>query len=87
MMKDGKFNFSVDKSGNYFLKMVGLNNNWQSVGKEHIQTVKIEEVAAPNPERPVEVAPSVGPATDMIVGLLAFAFVMYFVYRFRRIER
>jgi hypothetical protein len=27
MMKDGKFNFSVDKSGNYFLKMVGLNNN------------------------------------------------------------
>jgi len=87
LMKDGSFNFSVDKSGNYFLKMVALNGEGQSVGKEHIQTVKIEEVVAPNPEKPVEVAPSVGPATDMIVGLLAFAFVMYFVYRFRRIER
>lgn len=83
-MQDGKFNFSVDKSGNYFLKMIALNADGQAIGKEHIQTVKIEEVEAP--AQPVEKAPQVGPATDMIIGLLAFAFVMYFVYRFRKIE-
>jgi hypothetical protein len=81
---DGKFTFSVDKSGNYFLKMIGLNGEGQAVGKEHIQTVKIEEVEAP--AAPVQAAPQVGPATDMLIGLLAVSFIMYLVYRFRRIE-
>lgn len=65
--------------------MIALNGQGEVVGKEHIQTVKIEEVEAP--AEPVETAPQVGPASDMIIGLLVFAMMIYFVYRFRRIER
>ena len=85
-MSGGSFNFSVDKSGNYFLKMIAMNGEGEVVGKEHIQTVKIEEVEVPT-ENVIETAPKVGPASDMLIGLLVFAMMIYFVYRFRRIER
>lgn len=46
-LTDGSFNFAVDKSGNYFLKMIALDGEGNTVGQEHIQTVKIEEVETP----------------------------------------
>ena len=65
--------------------MIALDGQGNPTGKEHIQTVKIGEVKAP--EKPVEVAPQVWPTTNIIVGLMIFAFMFYFVYRFRKIER
>ncbi|MDP2670184.1 MAG: hypothetical protein Q8O99_04420 [bacterium] len=84
-ISDGKFSFSVSKSGTYFLKMTGLDANGSSVGQEHIQTVKIDEVEKPT--ETVQTAPQVGPTTNIMIGLLVFGVLAYFVSRFRRIER
>jgi len=82
---DGTISFQIDKTGNYFLKLVALNEDGDAVGKEHIQTVKIDEVADIEPE--VTTAPQVGPTANALIGLMIFAFIVYLVYRFRRIER
>lgn len=84
MASDGKYTFKVTKAGNYFVKMVGLDNKGSAVGKEHVQTVKVDKVDMP--EEPVKAAPKVGAATDILVGLAIIGVVMYFVYRFRRNE-
>ena len=62
--------------------MIALDGEGEPVGKEHIQTMKIEEVETP--EEVVEAAPEVGPTTDMIIALLVLSFIVYMVYRFRR---
>lgn len=87
-VQSGTFQFAVEKSGNYFLKMTPLNNAGSVAGKEHIQTVKITEVTQPTEEEViVQKAPQVGPKENIMVGLIAFAVVFYFIYRFRRIEK
>ena len=80
-LADGSFNFSVDKAGNFFLKMIALNGEGEPVGREHIQTMKVEEIEAP--AEVVVAAPQVGPTTDMIIALLVLSFIIYMVYRFR----
>ncbi|USN55880.1 MAG: hypothetical protein H6765_04875 [Candidatus Peribacteria bacterium] len=81
---DGKFTFTVSQEGNYFLKLRALDAMGNPVGKEHIQTIRIAEVTQTT--QPVQAAPQVGPTTDLIIGLMILAAVIYMVYRFRRIE-
>jgi hypothetical protein len=64
--------------------MRALDTQGNLIGKEHIQTVKVDGVQAP--AQPVQTAPQVGPTTDLIIGLMIFAAIIYLVYRFRRIE-
>lgn len=64
--------------------MVGLDSKGAATGKEHVQTVKIDKVTAP--EQPVKAAPKVGATTDILVGLMVIGVVVYFVYRYRRNE-
>lgn len=84
-MNDGTISFQIDKTGNYFLKLVALDAEGVAVGKEHIQTVKIDEVEEVEPE--VTTAPQVGPTANAIIGLMILSFIIYLVYRFRKIER
>ena len=80
---DGKFVFTVTKSGNYFLKLIALDSAGAPVGKEHVQTIKIDEVTEPE----VQTTPQVGPTTDAILAIMILAVIAYLVFRFRRIER
>jgi hypothetical protein len=83
----GKLSFDVTKSGNYFLKMSATDGNGAVIGKEHIQTVKVDSVNAPAADKPiVQTAPKVGPASNLLYGVAFFALLFYVVYRFRRIE-
>ncbi len=84
-MADGSISFKVDKTGNYFLKLVALDGEGNPVGKEHIQTIKIDEVEEAAPE--ITTAPQVGPTANALIGLMVFSFIVYLVYRFRKIER
>ncbi len=84
-IKDGTISFQIDKTGNYFLKLVALDADGKAVGKEHIQTIKIDAVEEVVPV--VATPPQVGPTANVLIGLMIFAFVVYLVYRFRRIER
>lgn len=84
-LDEGEITFQVDKTGNYFLKLIALDGEGEPVGKEHIQTVKIDEVEEVAPEVPT--APQVGPTANALIGLMIFAFIVYLVYRFRRIEK
>jgi hypothetical protein len=83
-MDAGKYTFTVSKSGNYFLKLRALNADGEAVGKEHIQTVKVDEVKAP--ATTVQTPPKVGPTTDLIIGLMIVATIVFLVYRVRRVE-
>lgn len=83
-MAEGKFTFSVNKSGNYFLKLIGTDASGKQMGQEHIQTVKVEEVQ--QQAEPVQAAPKVGPTTDLLMILLVLGVVFYLVFRFRKIE-
>lgn len=83
-MEAGKYTFTVSKSGNYFLKLRALNADGEAVGKEHIQTVKVDEVKAP--ATAVQTPPKVGPTTDLIIGLMIVATIVFLVYRVRRVE-
>lgn len=82
----GSFVFSVDKPGSYFLKMSALDGQGNMVGQEHIQTVKIDEIAPQPVEEVVKEAPKVWPASDAIIALMVFAVLVYLVYRFRAIK-
>lgn len=84
--KNGTFTFSVNKAGNYFLKIRALDKTNKHVGKEHIQTVKVTEVMAPteNKEAAVTKAPAVGPTTDLLIALIIFSLMVYTFVRFRR---
>lgn len=84
MMKDGKFVFSVGKPGTYFLKLNGLDAWGNTVWQEHVQTVKVDEVI--KPADPVQAAPKVWPATDLMIALMVFASMVYGVVRFRKIQ-
>ena len=81
-----KFTFNVDKSGNYFLKMKGLDKTGKAAWREHIQTVKVTTVTAPtnNPVPVVTNPPKVWPTTDIMIGLIALGIIFYMMYRFRR---
>jgi hypothetical protein len=82
---DGEFTFTVSQEGNYFLKLRALDGADNPVGKEHIQTIRVNEVT--QVQQPTQVAQvEVGPTTDLIIGLLILASVIYMVYRFRRID-
>lgn len=83
---NGKLSFDVTKSGNYFLKMSAMDGNGTMIGKEHIQTVKVDSVNAPADKPVVQTAPKVGPASNMLFGIGFFALLFYVVYRMRRIE-
>lgn len=85
-LSDGQFVFSVENAGSYFLKMSALNGQGDMVGQEHIQTVKIDEIVKPPVEEVVQKAPKVGPTSDMIIGLMIFAILIYLIYRFRVIK-
>lgn len=82
---DGTITFQIDKTWNYFLKLVALDWSGVAVGKEHIQTVKIDEVEEVVPE--VTTPPQVGPTANALIALMILSFIVYLVYRFRRIER
>ena len=82
----GMMKFDVTKSGNYFLKLTATDANGAMIGKEHIQTVKVDSVDAPQDKPVVQTAPKVGPASNMLFGIGFFALLLYVVYRFRRIE-
>lgn len=84
-MNTGKYTFTVNKSGSYFLKLHWVSNEWDTLWQEQVQNIKIESFD--QPEAPVQSAPQVGPTTDLIMMLLVLAMVIYFIYRFRRIER
>lgn len=81
-MADGSFSFNVVKEGNYFIKMIAKDAAGNAVGQEHVQTIKIDTIVAP--AQPIETPPTVGAATDALVGMLILWAVVYFVYRFRR---
>lgn len=82
----GTFTFNVDKSGNFFLKLRWLNENNQSVWREHIQTVKIDSIQQPvqNPEPVVVNPPKVWPATDLMIWVMIMWVLIYLANRFRR---
>jgi hypothetical protein len=84
MMKDGKFVFSVWKPGTYFIKLNGLDASGNMVWQEHVQTVKVDEVI--KLADPVQAAPKVWPATDLMIALMVFASIVYGVVRFRKIQ-
>lgn len=84
-MASGKYTFTVNKPWSYFLKLHWVSDLWDVLWQEQVQNIKVE--AFEQPEAPVQAAPQVGPTTDLIMMLFILAMVIYFVYRFRRIEK
>ena len=86
MYKDGAFTFQVTKIGTYFLKLSALDKEWKILGSEQSKTVKVTNIPDPSQDEKVVVTnpPKVGPTTDLLIGLLIFAMMMYMVMRFRR---
>ncbi len=82
----GKLSFDVSKSGNYFLKMSATDGNGTMIGKEHIQTVKVDSINAPADKPIVQTAPKVGPTSNMLFGIAIFSLLFYVVFRMRKIE-
>ncbi len=82
-------NFNVNKAGNYFLKLKAMTKDGKQIGKDHIQTVKVDKVTdSTETNKPVVTnPPKVGPTTDIMIWLLIFAMVIYMIWRFRKIER
>ena len=74
--------FTVTKEGTYFLKAQAIDENGENVGAERIQTLKV--TAFTMPTAPVEAVPQVGPATNLLFALLAFASVAYLGFRVRK---
>lgn len=63
---NGSTNFQIDKTGNYFLKMSLRDKSGATIGREHVQTVKVETIE--NPTAPVvQNPPKVGPTSNMLV--------------------
>jgi len=84
MVNDGTFSFTVSKPGTYFLKMSAMDAAGVTVGQEHIQTIKIDEVQ--QPEQVVQAAPTVGPATNLMIALMLFSVMVYAGVKFRKAD-
>ncbi len=84
MVNDWTFSFTVSKPGTYFLKMSAMDAAGATVGQEHIQTIKIDEVQQPAPENVVQAAPTVGPETDLMIALMFFSVLVYAGVKFRK---
>ena len=78
----GSHTFTVTKEGTYFLKAQAMDADGNNVGAERIQTLKV--TAFETPTEPVEAVPQVGPATNFLLALLAFATVAYLGFRVRK---
>lgn len=84
-MSSGSYTFTVNKSGSYFLKLHWISDNGDTLWQEQVQNIKVESFEAP--EAPVQAAPQVGPTTDLIMMLFILAWLVYGIYRFRRVEQ
>jgi hypothetical protein len=82
MVNEGSFSFTVSKPGTYFLKMSAMNAAGVAVGQEHIQTIKIDEVQ--QPAEVVQAAPTVGPATNLMIALMLFSVIVYAGVKYRK---
>ena len=82
----GIYSFTVDKAWSYFLKMVALDGEGNTIWQEHIQTVKVDSVTKPPVEEVVKNAPKVWPASNALIGLMIFAIIVYLIYRMRSIK-
>jgi hypothetical protein len=79
-----KYTFTVQESWLHLLKVETKNANWEVFGREQIQSIKIDEVDEV-PE-PVMTAPQVGPAQNLLYGIIFFAMIMWVWYNFRKQE-
>jgi hypothetical protein len=82
MVNEGSFSFTVSKPGTYFLKMSAMNAAGVTVGQEHIQTIKIDEVQ--QPAEVVQAAPTVGPETNLMIALMLFSVIVYAGVKYRK---
>lgn len=83
----GKMSFDVTKAWNYFLKMSVSDSSGNMIGKEHIQTIKVDSIQTPKPSEPVvQTAPKVWPTSNLFFWIGLFSLLLYIVYRFRKIE-
>ncbi len=76
---------NVSQPWNYFIKLQWVADDGSALWAEQIHNIKVEEFE--QPENPVQTAPQVWPTTDLIMMLFILAFIVYFVYRFRKAER
>lgn len=83
---NGVYTFNVSRSGTHYLKLDGLDAQWQEVWDSHTQTIKIIEVQEPteNDEPAIANPPKVWPTTDLLIWLMIFGVILYVMYRFRR---
>lgn len=84
MMNQGQYSFTVTEDGTHYLLLHGVDDDGTVLWQEQVSSIKVE--AFEQPEEPVVSAPQVGPTTDLIMALLVFGFMVYIVYRFRRVE-
>lgn len=80
----GKYTFTVQESGLHLLKVETKNANWEVFGKEQIQSIKIDAIT--KVEDAVQNAPQVGPAQNLLYGLILFAMIAWVGYNFRKQE-
>lgn len=80
----GKYTFTVQEWWLHLLKVETKNANGEVFGKEQIQSIKIDEVTVI--EDVVKNAPQVGPAQNLLYGLIIFAMLMWVGVNFRKQE-
>lgn len=78
-----KYTFTVQEGGLHLLKIETKNANWEVFGKEQIESIKIDVVEE---DAPVMTAPQVGPAQNLLYGLIIFAMLVWVWYNFRKQE-
>lgn len=79
-----KYTFTVQEGGLHLLKIETKNANGEVFGKEQIQSIKIDEVIAP--EAPVVTAPQVGPTQNLMIALIFLAVMTGVGYNYRKQE-
>jgi hypothetical protein len=90
---EGKIDFKISEKGNYTVKLVPIDADFLPAGSEKTYTIKVEsiepvQVTTPTSTSPtettvVEKAPQVGPASDVMVGILVVIATVYAISRFR----
>jgi len=84
MMTAGEYTFTVSEPGTHYLLLHGVDSQGGILGQEQVNSIKVDPFE--NPIEPVISAPQVGPTTDLIMALIVLGFIVYVVYRFRRID-
>lgn len=84
MLNAGEYTFTVSEPGTHYLLLHGVDAQGEILGQEQVNSIKVDPFE--NPVEPVVSAPQVGPTTDLIMALLVLGFIVYVVYRFRRID-